>query len=392
MEAVRDAMTQGTLTLICSRSQRQSVEVVRRARQLARAASVGASSAMRIVVDNQDTLEFSGGGRIMAVPGNPDTVAGFSGNVVLDEFARHHDPKAIWEAVYPTISADASRRISVVSTPMGRAGMFYSLIQDAERASSPWSLHRCDIHQANMGGCCHDVDALRRGCLDEQTFRQSYLCEFVDEQYALLDYATITACVDGSLTYAMPKSFPPGDIYVGIDVGRARNLTVITALRRVGRMFFFAGAEELRGEPFGAQREAIGRIIRRNGVVAACIDATGLGMQLAEELVMMHGRWKVRPVTITAGVKSVMAGMMQSVFSDRRIAIPDDETLHADLHSVARMTTPSGNVRFAAAEEGGSHADRFSSIALALYTGLEYETGPEAVETFPVSQGRRFRW
>jgi phage FluMu gp28-like protein len=48
-------------------------------------------------------------GRIKVLAANPRTARGFSGDLILDEFAFHEDSRAIWEAAEPIIS---SNRIS----------------------------------------------------------------------------------------------------------------------------------------------------------------------------------------------------------------------------------------------------------------------------------------
>jgi len=52
---------------------------------------------------------------------------------------------------------------------------------------------------------------------------------------------------------------------------------------------------------------------------------------------------------------------------DRRLRLPPDNAdLRADLHSVQRMAGPTGAPRLVAEREGGSHADRFWALALAV--------------------------
>jgi hypothetical protein len=41
---------------------------------------------------------------VIAVPGKPDTVRGFSTNVVLTEFALFEQPEATWAAMGPSIT------------------------------------------------------------------------------------------------------------------------------------------------------------------------------------------------------------------------------------------------------------------------------------------------
>jgi hypothetical protein len=45
-----------------------------------------------------------------------------------------------------------------------------------------------------------------------------------------------------------------------------------------------------------------------------------------------------------------------------------------NLHSMARSITLSGNVRYAAPREAGSHADRWTALALALQAGSKPST------------------
>ncbi|MHC1760407.1 MAG: terminase family protein [Negativicutes bacterium] len=62
---------------------------------------------------------------MIGLPANPDTARGFSGNVVLDEFAFHRDSRKIWTALYPTITR--GYKIRIISTPNGKSGKFYEL-------------------------------------------------------------------------------------------------------------------------------------------------------------------------------------------------------------------------------------------------------------------------
>ena len=73
-------------------------------------------------------------GRIKVLAANPRTARGFSGDLILDEFAFHENSRAIWEAAEPILAA--TRNFSVASPapatdgticfiawPMAKAGM-----------------------------------------------------------------------------------------------------------------------------------------------------------------------------------------------------------------------------------------------------------------------------
>jgi phage FluMu gp28-like protein len=96
------------------------------------------------------------------------------------------------------------------------------------------------------------------------------------------------------------------------------------------------------------------------------IDQSGLGMQLAEDLKRGYGS-QVEPVTMTAPVKESLASLILATFQRGDLTIPNHRPLIDDLHSVERTVTLAGNVRYAAPREAGSHADRWTALALALH-------------------------
>jgi phage FluMu gp28-like protein len=99
----------------------------------------------------------------------------------------------------------------------------------------------------------------------------------------------------------------------------------------------------------------------------ACLDATGLGMQLAEEAQHAFGQYRVEAVTFSGPAKESLAYGLRSALEDARLIIPDDHDVHEDLHSVRKATTAAGNIRFdVAASEAQGHADRFWAAALAV--------------------------
>jgi hypothetical protein len=71
-------------------------------------------------------------GRIRVLAASPRTARGFSGDLILDEFAFHENSKAIWEAAEPIISSNPDFLCRIASTPNGKHNMFYRLAQRSE--------------------------------------------------------------------------------------------------------------------------------------------------------------------------------------------------------------------------------------------------------------------
>ncbi len=71
-------------------------------------------------------------------------------------------------------------------------------------------------------------DWVKSGCADEESFLQEYQCEPADDEAAFLEYELITSCEyrDGTNWQALEG----GELFVGVDIGRKKDLTVIWVL------------------------------------------------------------------------------------------------------------------------------------------------------------------
>ena len=78
----------------------------------------------------------------------------FGMGVLLDEFGLHRDSRAIWTALFPSITRGF--RITIASTPMGKKNKFYDLFTDwskKQAAGDPkYSVRTVTITDAVAGG------------------------------------------------------------------------------------------------------------------------------------------------------------------------------------------------------------------------------------------------
>ena len=88
---------------------------------------------------------------------------------------------------------------------------------------------------------------------------------------------------------------------------------------------------------------------------------------------------RAEPITTTAPVKESLASRILAAFQCGDVSIPDHRPLIDDLHSIQRTVALSGNVRYAAPREEGSHADRWTVLALTLHAA-----GPAPSVTTPI--------
>src|SRR6516165_511255 len=109
-----------SLVLIGSRTERQSEELFIKI--------VSAYNALGRPVPGRDlkhSLELENRSRILALPGNPDNIVGFSDPslIIIDEAARC--PDGMFEAVSP-MRAVSGGTLLLLSTPRGRRGFFWN--------------------------------------------------------------------------------------------------------------------------------------------------------------------------------------------------------------------------------------------------------------------------
>ena len=315
-------------------------------------------------------VRLPGGSRVTALPANPDTARGFSANVLLDEFAFHADSRKIWAALFPVISA--GRKLRVVSTPNGKANKFYELMTDPEQlpeGRNPWSRHVVDIHQAVADGLPRDVGLLRRGLGDPDAWAQEYELQWLDEASAWLPYDLLAGVEDKRA--GDPKGFAGGQAFIGNDIGVRRDLWVAWVWERVGDVLWTREVRTLRRASFAAQAKALDELVERYRPRRIVMDQTGMGEAPTEAAKRRHGQRRVEGVLFTADRKQSLATLLKQHAEDRKMRIPVDAAVRADLHSLRRVTTPAGNVRFDVhggdASQAGGHADRAWAAALGLY-------------------------
>ncbi len=302
----------------------------------------------------------------------------------MDEFAHHENAAELWKAAKPAITWGFPLRI--LSTHNGKQSIFFKMIDKIKKSvphftkvpskNEAWSLHTTDIFTAAkeglvskiIGHTANDQEVQswlleqESDSFDRHTWQEEYCCIPVDQASAFLTYDLITAVESDYI----PEQ--DGDEYLGVDIGRRKDLTVIWHIRKLGRVAYTMDVKEIENTPFSVQKDILFTYLKNKNIRRACIDATGLGMQLAEEAQQHFGKYTVEPITFTGKVKEEMAYNLRMNFEDKTIVIPARHEIREDLHSIRKVTTAANNIRFDVHQsEVSGHADRFWSLALALH-------------------------
>lgn len=359
-------------------------------------------------------LRFASGVKINSMSSNPDAQAGKRGDRLLDEFALHKDPRKLYSIAYPGITWGG--QLEIVSTHRGSGNFFNELVREVREKENPkgFSLHRVTLQDALDQGFLYKLQSklpaddprqemdeadyftfIKAGCADEESFLQEYMCVPADDNSAFLTYDLIAGCeyeqTPAHLTDTDDLSdlAAAGTLYVGVDLGREHDLTVIWINEYAGERHLCRRLITLEKVDFTRQEEILYSFLELPNVRRCCIDASGMGIQFAERAARRFGKYRVEGVKFSAPVKEELAYPFRAAFEDGNLRIPFDRKLRADLRAVKKETTAAGNIRFAADRGENGHSDRFWAGALAIHARGNGDGGP--VFAAPASAGREER-
>ena len=324
------------------------------------------------------TIVFPNKSRIICVPGKPDTVRGFSANVIMTEFAFFEDPDATWKAILPSVTnplRGGEKKVRIISTPNGKSGRgarFYKIVSDPKK----WSVHKVTIEDAVRDGLQVNIQDLKEAIDDDNAWAQEFMCEFLDSSNCLLPYDIIALAESTSASsLADPAIFEKessAQIFLGIDFGRTNDPTVCWTLEQVGDVLWTREVLVLRDMDSPSQQAALDHRIRK--AQRCCFDYTGPGIGLGDYLGKDHGIYdpdahqfgKLELCTFTPNFKRDIFPKLRRAFeAPVKVRVPVDVEVREDLHEMQQIVT-NGNYTYEARRTKEGHSDRCTALALAL--------------------------
>lgn len=366
--------------------------------------------------------------RITAMASNPKSFRSKGGDVCLSEFAFHADAAELWKAAAPVTMWGG--RIRIISTHHGVDSRWNELLTQARRHTDPdthgkpratdvkMSVHRTTIHDAIADGLVERINAVtgqsltreaflageQAKCGDELVWREEYECVPSEEAGSYFPFELLRPVATervptlrnapgfiASVIKAAHNDGRPADaLYAGCDIGRRSDLFTIWVLAQFGGVRRTVGTLADRDIPFSQMEAALHLLmgietagVAGGGVRRLCIDATGLGMQLAERMADRY-RSRVEPVNVTAQVKEDLVTTARRDIEEKTVTLPDDPAVLAQFNSFRRELTAAGNVRYVADATREGHADLAFAGMLALHAA---KRPPVRMRAVPVRGG-----
>ena len=376
-------------------------------------------------------IHFASGFEVVALPSVARALRGKQGLVILDEAAFHDDLDAVLKAAFALLIWGG--KVVVVSTHDGEQNAFNVLVQDIRAGRLPYALQRTTFDEALADGL------YRRICLttgktwseEAQTaWRQSIIKIYgdgADEELHVIPSPTsgtflpgplIEArmtdgiavcrwdCVRGFELWAQHLRAAEARDWIaaniapvlhaldahsphcfGFDIARRGDLTVIWVLAigsdMVRRSVLVV---ELRNCPFEQQREILWHVIerlpRRRG---GHMDATGMGMQIAEETMQKFGTAIVSVMMSEPWYRANMPPV-KGAFEDALITVPRDREVVDDIRML-KLVRGVARIPERRLNDAGEKRHGDAAIALALaYAASRVEADEYAYEAAPRPQ------
>lgn len=361
------------------------------------------------------------GTRITAMSSNPRRFRGKKGDVRVDECAFHDDAEGMHDAASPATQWGGT--YATWSTHNGEGSLFNQFIKTARKIYAAlgidpdhpivtpfetletqalalgvgpvFSYHRVTILDAIADGLVEKINDVTGQTLTRDQFltriklkvrsidalNQEYFCIASADSTAWLPYKLIESCESELVPQPVTigpddrhvpelKDYQGGPLYLGVDVGRIKDLTLAPFCELVGDTLWPRLILGMRNMPIPDQVDILTEVCKRPGVkiVRVCVDYTGVGIGLGDGLVKTLGEYRVENLPQNNKNQEIEAIGLLTAMQDKLLRLPaNNQKLRDSLHSVRKEFTLTGKPRFVAPRTEEGHADDFWGFALATH-------------------------
>lgn len=406
-------------------------EFIRDCTTFANALQIVTESAGVVVMAGEQTasqLRFTSGHRITSLSSRPENLRGKKGFVIIDEAAFHPDLDELLKSAFALKIWGGG--LHIISTHNGEQNLFNQLINQVKAGEKNFSLHRVTFQDALNDGLYKticDANGKQWSQIDEYEWAKDIYQSYGDQSSEELDVVpssgagtylprslTRAVAVDGIpvvrlaldndfterpdritfltkwlATHTIELNFRKSRLFIGVDFGRTRDLSVIwVLLRDSANKYHTLAVYELRNVPFEEQKKILFHILSRiNQPFNVALDARGNGQYLSEVTAQKFGS-RVNPVMLSVNWYIEYMPVMKALFETKDINIPDDDDIITDLNMIQLKdgVAKIGDNRSKDKDGNERHGDAAIALALAVSAAYDNQSG---MQTFiPVKRKR----
>ncbi len=338
-------------------------------------------------------INFASGFEVMALSSAPRSLRGKQGLVIIDEAAFVDNLAELIKAAMAFLMWGG--QVVLVSTHDGAENPFNLFVEDIRAGRREGETLEITFADALADGLYERIclvtgqEASPTGKIAWKEKIRAFYGEDGDEELdckpragsgSWISPADIAAACHGEA--GEPRFYQGGHCYVGRDIARRNDLSVISSFEDVDGVLWQREQVVMKNARFSEQATEFDRIMRDYNVVRAALDQTGMGEAVVEAAQDKHGEHLVEGVLFTPGMRLNIATLLKKRFEDCTIRIPNDPKVKADFRSIKKISGGTGAPRIAEDGSSDGHADRFWAAALAVgaaenpYQKFEYRPVP----------------
>ena len=360
----KSIMNQNNLVLLVSVNQRSADELLRKVKQWAEACKVSSGG----LIDYQETassVSFNNKSRIISVPANPSSLRGWTGDVILDEFALVENDNQIFQAVLPVITSQMNggqqHSLWICSTPSSLDTQFAKIFNSDE---SKWRRYEYNIYDCVKQGLKADPETLKSIVNDDLIWNTEYMVQFASGSGTAFPSEWL---INTDYT-SLPNS---NERWLGYDVARRRDYSVITicAYDRISRDFYIEDIIRMKDKAYNEQLEMVRQLNKKYNIVGGYVDQVGVGSMIAEEIERTVNP-RIKGFSWSANNKTELHDNLRSCIQNGNFKInPELKTMViSDFGNVRRYISNTGRISYSSPHTQDGHSDITSSIVLAYHS------------------------
>jgi phage terminase large subunit-like protein len=301
---------------------------------------------------SERTIDFENGGFFgIYSADNEDAIRGESFNLaILDEAARISET-AWTDAIQPTL-ADVDGDAILISTPRGRNWFWREYqhgLNDGKYQAS-WTAPS----SANPSQFIRRAASRAKERVNELTYRQEWLAEFVDAEGLVFRRVQEAACLQ-----ALPGPQDGRQYIAGVDVASSVDYTVVTVLDVMSKEMVYM--DRFNRVDYNVLIDRLAALNTRWNIGTMKVEANSIGQPVIDQLIARGVQ--VIPFTTTSATKQTIIQNLQAAFEHGEIKILDDQVLVGELLSFESKRNASGSFSYSAPD--GMHDDCVMSLAIA---------------------------
>jgi phage FluMu gp28-like protein len=201
---------------------------------------------------------------------------------------------------------------------------------------------------------------------DTNRWKREMEAEWAENETTWLNQALITTCIDSTLEYTTFQDTTQGNFYAGLDLGKHQDHSALAILKTENSTLKLIHMHRFPLKtPYASVIGYVKTICDRwQKINKIHVDSTGVGDYITEDMTNA-GITQTQGIKFTQETKQEMAQWLKQCMTEKKLKIPYDSGLIAELNTERYELTKDGKIRLNHPQN--THDDRFWALALAAY-------------------------